>query len=269
MRRRSQLYVPGNNERMIRKSSELAADSVVLDWEDAVPPPEKEEAKRLLRKLSNEISWPKRELCVRVNGLDTPWGMKDLLDASNFNLDTIVIPKAETALSFVRTATGKNVIPLIETGRGLLKMEEIVRSEGVEAVSYGVGDFAAAMGGEIHAYESSMYLKTRVVTIAKAYGVDAIDRVFFDIKNLPLFKSDAFEAKKLGFVGKQVIHPDQVTAANEVFTPAVEELEWSRKVVKAYDEATKGGRGAISLEGKLIDAVHYRIAKKTLENAEA
>lgn len=262
------MYVPGNNERMIRKSSELPADSVILDWEDAVPPAEKEEAKRLLRNLSNEISWRKRELCVRVNGLDTAWGMKDLLDTSNFNIDTVVVPKAETSLSFVKTATGKNVIPLIETGRGLVKMEEIVRSEGVEAVSYGVGDFAATMGGEIHAYESNIYLKTRVVTIAKAYGVDAIDRVFFDIKNLPLFRSDALEAKKLGFVGKQVIHPDQVTAANAVFTPAVEEVEWSRKVVEAYDEATKSGRGAISLEGKLIDAVHYRIAKKTLENAE-
>lgn len=253
---------------MIRKSSELPADSVILDWEDAVPPSEKDQAKRLLRNLANEISSRKRELCVRVNGLDTPWGMKDLLDASNFSIDTLVIPKAETSLSFVKPATGKNVIPLIETGRGLVKMEEIVRSEGVEAVSYGVGDFAGSMGGAIDAYETSTYLKTRVVTIARAYGVDAIDRVFFDIKNLALLKSDALEAKKLGFVGKQVIHPDQVGVANEVFTPAAEEVEWSRKVVNVYDEAAKSGRGAISLEGKLIDAVHYRIAKKTLENAD-
>jgi citrate lyase subunit beta/citryl-CoA lyase len=253
---------------MVRKSAELAADSVVLDLEDAVPPLEKDEAKRLLRNLMDGVDWGKREVCVRINGLETPWGMKDLLDARSMKFDTLVVPKAETALTFVKTATGKSVIPLIETARGLAKVEEIVRSEGVEAVSYGVADLAAAMGGDIHAYENNAYVKTRVVTTARAYGVDALDRVSFDIKDLSAFRSDAVEAKKLGFVGKQVIHPDQLVVANEVFSPSKEEVEWSRRVLNAYDEAAKSGKGAIRFEGKMIDAVHYRMAKKTLENAE-
>ncbi|WP_243678089.1 CoA ester lyase [Vulcanisaeta distributa] len=180
----------------------------------------------------------------------------------------IVIPKAEFDLSFVYKATGREIEPLIETARGgLLKVEDVVRSEGVTAVSYGgAADFALSVGGVVKTYEQNQVLKTMVVSAARAYGgVDPIDKVFFDIKDIEGFRRECVEAKSMGFIGKQVIHPSQIPVANEVFSPSEEEINWARRVVEAYERAVKEGRGAISLEGQLVDYVHYKLAKRILD----
>ena len=266
--RRSQLYVPGNNEKMIRKASELGADSVILDLEDSVPPQEKSKARRQVRELVDSLDWGRKELCVRINSPSTPEGKKDMAELGRVeSVNIAVIPKAETDLSFAAKATGKEIMPLIETPKGLLRIEEVIRSERVTAVSYGVADFAAAVGGDVKAYENNQYLKTKVITAASAYGIDALDRVFFALKDLKGFEADANEGRALGYVGKQVIHPDQVKIANRVFSPTQNEVEWSRKVVKTYQDSVRLGRGAIRIDDMLLDAVHYRIAKRTLENA--
>ncbi|MFB6470519.1 MAG: HpcH/HpaI aldolase/citrate lyase family protein [Vulcanisaeta sp. AZ3] len=265
--RRSQLFVPGNNEHMIRKAAlELKPDTVIIDLEDAVPIDKKEDARKLIKELIPQLNWGSKELCVRVNAPQTPFFYADIDTVLKIDLiKCIVIPKAEFDLGFVYKATGREIEPLIETARGLLHVEDIIRSEGVTAVSYGVADFALSVGGSLQAYEPNQVLKTLVVSAARTYGIDPIDRVYFNIKDLDGFRKDCIEAKQLGFVGKQVIHPNQVLIANEVFSPSKEEIEWAKKVVEAYESASKEGRGAISLEGQLVDHVHYKLAKRILD----
>ncbi|TRM94504.1 CoA ester lyase, partial [Sulfolobus sp. A20-N-G8] len=152
-----------------------------------------------------------------------------------------------------------------ETAKGIAKIEDIVRSEGVEAISYGIADLSLSLGGDFTFYEKNEFIKTYIVNIAKAYDVDAIDKVYFDLKNQEGFRKECEEARKLGYVGKQVIHPSQVEIANQVFSPSKEEIEWARRVIEAYEKAKKEGRGAIRLDDKLVDYVHYKIAKRIIE----
>ncbi|ADN49419.1 HpcH/HpaI aldolase/citrate lyase family protein [Vulcanisaeta distributa] len=267
--RRSQLFVPGNNEHMIRKAAlELKPDSVIIDLEDAVPIDGKESARKLIRELLPQLDWKGKELCVRVNDPKTPFFYADIDTVYKIDVvKCIVIPKAEFDLSFVYKATGREIEPLIETARGLLRVEDVIRSEGVTAVSYGAADFALSVGGVVKTYEQSQVLKTLVVSAARAYGVDPIDKVFFDIKDIEGFRKECVEAKSMGFIGKQVIHPSQIPVANEVFSPSEEEINWARRVVEAYEKAVREGRGAISLEGQLVDYVHYKLAKRILDFA--
>jgi len=268
MRRRSQLYVPANNPRMIAKAAGLEADSIVFDLEDAVPPDEKEEARQSLGSALRKADWGHRELGVRINAPGTPNGERDLAAlGSELLISMLVVPKAESDLSSLGQATGKALIPIIETARGVMHVEDVFRSEGVVAVTYGAGDLATSVGGDVEAYGRNVFVKTLLVIAAAAYGLEAIDRVFFDLENDNGFRAEALEAKRLGYVGKQVVHPDQVRLANEVFTPTQDEIRWAKEVVAAYEAAAGEGRGAIRVQDRLVDAVHYRGAKKTLERA--
>jgi len=270
MRRRSQLYVPANNPRMIAKAATLDADSIVFDLEDAVPLEEKVTARVSLGSALGKADWGSRHLAVRINAPGTPDGQADIVTlAAEPRITTLVIPKAEADLSALARATGKDLIPLIETPTGLLHIEEVVRSERAIAVSYGPSDLAASIGGEIRTWERNPYVRTLIAVAAAAYGLDAIDKVFFDLKDLDGFREEALDAKRLGYVGKQVVHPDQVPVANEVFSPSPEELGWATEVVAAYEAAAREGRGAIRVRDRLVDAVHYRLAKRTLERAKA
>ncbi|MCY0860188.1 MAG: CoA ester lyase [Sulfolobaceae archaeon] len=266
MKRRSQLYVPANNMKMIQKSTTLDADSIVFDLEDAVPSNEKENARNTLAKALSELEWNGKELCVRINSINDKNGIKDLEFVMSLDkINTILVPKAEQDLSFIYKSTGKNIIPIIETSKGVVNIENVIRSEGVVAVTYGAADLALSVYGDIKEYEKNIYIKTLIVLNAKAYDIDAIDKVYFDLKDLEGFKNEALEAKRLGYVGKQVIHPSQISIANEVFTPSKEEVEWAKKVISAYEEMIKQGKGALRVDDKLVDAVHYKLAKKILE----
>jgi citrate lyase subunit beta / citryl-CoA lyase len=268
VRRRSQLYVPANNPRMILKAAGLDADSVILDLEDAVPPAEKAAARESLGLSVRKAEWGHRELAVRINAAGTSDGDRDVaVVAAEPRIQAVVVPKAESDLSGLARATGKSLIPLIETARGVLRVEDVVRSEGVIAVSYGAGDLATSVGGDVVAYGRNLYVKTLVVIAAAAYGIEAVDRVFFDLKDEDGFRAEALEAKRLGYTGKQVVHPDQVRLANEVFSPSDEEVRWAREIVEAYEAAAREGRGAVRVRDRLVDAVHYRSAKKTLDLA--
>lgn len=268
MRRRSQLYVPANNPRMVAKAASLEADSIVFDLEDAVPPDEKDAARKSVAAALAQEGWGTRELGVRINAPGTPEGQKDVaVLGSESRLSVLLVPKAESDLSPLARATGKALIPLIETPLGVLRVEEVVRSHGVVAVTYGAGDLATSVGGDVAAYGRNAYVKTLLVVAAAAYGIDAIDRVYFDLEDGEGFRAEAVEARRLGYVGKQVVHPDQVRLANEIFAPTEEELAWAREVVQAYEAAARSGRGAIRVRNRLVDAVHYRDAKRVLERA--
>ena len=260
--------MPANNPRMIAKAAGLKADSILFDLEDAVPTEEKEAARQSLGSAIRKAGWGRRELGVRINAPGTPEGERDLAALAGEPLVTVlVVPKAESDLSSLGRATGKALIPIIETARGVMRVEDVVRSEGVVAVTYGAGDLATSVGGDAEAYGRNVYVKTRLVIAAAAYGLEAIDRVYFDLADDDGFRTEAVEAKRLGFVGKQVVHPNQVRLANEVFTPTEDEIRWAKEVVAAYEAAARKGRGAIRVRDRLVDAVHYRGAKKTLERA--
>lgn len=270
MRRRSQLYVPGNNPRMIAKASTLEADSLIFDLEDAVPPEQKLETRKAMGSRLSGPDWGTREVCVRVNAPTTEEGPGDLETVARLGaVRTLVVPKAEGDLSSLSKKTGKGILPIVETARGLARIEDVLRSEGVVAVTYGAGDFAVSVGGTIAAYARNPYVKTRIAVTAAAYGVDAIDAVHFDLRDTEGFRAEALESKALGYVGKQVVHPEQVTLANALFSPDPDELAWAQEIVHAYEVGSRSGKGAIRVRDQLVDAVHYRWAQKVLERAGA
>ncbi len=268
MRRRSQLYVPANNPRMIEKAAALPADSLIFDLEDAVPPEQKAEARTILRQGLEGKTWGSRELCVRINALGTPEAPQDLeAFGGDERITAFVVPKAEADLSVLARDTGKRLIPIVETARGLTWVERIVRSEGVAAVTYGPGDLAVSLGADIRTIEENIYVRTRIVSVAAAYEVDAIDKVFFDLADETAFRAESLAARRLGYLGKQVVHPSQVTLANEIFSPDPRELALAKEITAAYEAAAGAGKGAIRVGDRLVDAVHYRWARKILERA--
>jgi Citrate lyase beta subunit len=260
------LFVPANDERKIRKVLDIKPDSVIFDLEDSVPVEEKENARNFLLKILKEMEFKNIEVCVRINSIYTIEGLKDIIALTSLdNVNCIVIPKAEGDLSFIHKITGKNLMGIIETPKGITKIEEIARSEGIVAITWGPADLALSIGGNIEAYESNIFIRTLIPIVASAYGIDAIDKVYFNVEDIEGFKKECYEAKKLGYVGKTLIHPNQVNLANEIFKPTKEEIEWAKKIVDIYQEYYKKGKGAIKIEGKLIDYVHYKLAKKILE----
>lgn len=269
--RRSYLYVPAIDERKILKASLLGADVVVFDLEDAVPDDRRDEARVLLERILGDEGYRSSlrnvgSVCVRVNSISTIDFYKDILLVSKLEpVDCIVVPKAEVDLSFIHKATGRSLIALIETARGFTRLDEVATSEGVEALMLGVADLALDVGGSLEDYENLEYPRVELVVKAKAYGLEAVDKVYFKIDDLEGFRRDAMRARALGYTGKQVVHPNQIPIANQVFQPTEEEIEWARKVVEAYEKARLEGRGAVRLEGRLVDRVHYRIAKRLLE----
>lgn len=264
---RSQLYVPANNEKMIRKTETIKSDSFIFDLEDAVPDHEKNKARDLLLQLLPQLNIKESVVCVRINSMYSKEFSRDLdFILKNDRIDCIVVPKAESEISFLNKITGRKIIPIIETAKGLVRLEEVVRSEGVVGVSWGAADLANSLRANVKEIEKSEYIRLRIVTTARTYDVSPIDKVFFDVKDLEGFKKECEIAKSLGFDGKQVIHPNQVTIANEVFSPSKEEIEWAKKVVEEYEKSSSAGRGAITIDGKLVDAVHYRIAKRILSS---
>ncbi|MDG6900971.1 MAG: CoA ester lyase [Nitrososphaerota archaeon] len=269
MLRRSQLYVPGNNERMATKASMLEADSVILDLEDAVPEDQKGQARELVIRLSRELDWGRRELCVRTNPRGSRDFSKDIEAAARCGrVQTIVIPKADGDCSAIAARTRKALIPIVETASGLVNLGAVASSARAVAVTFGAADFAASVGGSVGSYQGSLVVKTLIAAAAAAFGLDAIDSVFFDLEDKRGFRREAAAARGLGFVGKQVVHPSQVGIANQVFSPTRAQLEWARKVVDELAKASSGARGAVRVDGKLVDAVHGRIARRILESSK-
>ena len=266
MLRRSQLYVPGNNEKMINKASTLEADSVILDLEDAVPEGEKAKARSLIASLSKELDWGKKELCVRVNAVGTIDHFRDISAVKKIErMDAVLVPKAEGDCSSVGRRTGKKLIPIVETANGLMTIEAVAKSKKVVAITYGAGDYASSVGGSVEAYLGNTTIKTTIVAAARANGVEPIDNVFFDLENSEGFKAEALTSRSLGFVGKQVVHPSQIPIANEIFSSTKAEINWAAKIIGEFERASAEKRGALRVDGSLVDAVHYRLAKGILE----
>ncbi len=294
---RSELAVPGSSPEMFEKAANSAADFVFLDCEDAVAPDDKVQARKNIIEALNDIDWrgKGKTVSVRINGLDTHYMYRDVVDiveqAGN-NLDTILIPKAgvtgdiytvDCMVSQIETAVGlKHKIgleALIETTLGMANVEAIAQSsKRLEALHFGVADYAAScrartvvIGGLNPDYPGDQWHASlqRMLVACRAYGLRAIDGPFGDFKDPDGFIDAAKRVAAMGYEGKWAIHPSQIELANQVMSPPAAEVERARRVLEELDEAAKAGKGAASLDGKLIDEASAKMAKNIVTQAEA
>ena len=282
--RRTRLYMPGNNPDLMRSGGLFGADCVILDLEDSVSPAEKDAARILVRNTLLTVDYFDAERIVRINPLSTEFGADDLEMVVPYGVDTILVPKCESAgdvkaVEEMITALEKKhslgyevlIMPLIETARGILNAYEIASaSERVVALCFGAEDFTADIGAErTREGTESFTARSMLVLGAKAAGVQAIDTVFSDVQDEEGLVASAREAMALGFEGKGVIHPSQIAPVHKVFTPAPERIEYAGKVVAAIEKARSEGSGVASIGSKMIDAPIEARARKILRLAEA
>lgn len=306
---RSELAVPGSNKRMLEKAPTSGADIVFLDLEDAVAPDDKAQARVNIIEALNTYDWSKCAVSIRMNGLDTHFAYRDLVDiveACGDKLDTILIPKVGSAADvyFVATMLSQieeyrgfkpiNIHILIETAMGMANVEEIARAcpERMEAMVFGVADYAASVrarttqiGGANPEYgmltdpdangqrayhwgDQWHFGISRMVAACRAYGLRPIDGPFGDFSDPEGYKVAARRAAALGCEGKWAIHPSQVELANEVFTPTAKEVDRARRILVEMEKAAKEGKGAVSLDGRLIDAASIRMAENVVKQIE-
>jgi len=294
---RSELAVPGSNTTFIDKAADSAADFVFLDLEDAVAPPEKELARRNVVEALNDVDWAGKgkTVSVRINGLDTHYMYRDVVDVmeqAGSRLDTILVPKVgvpadlytvEVLVNQIEQARGYErkvgIEALIETALGMANVEAIASSGGrLEALHFGVADYAASnrartvsIGGLNPDYPGDQwhFALSRMIVACRAYGLRPIDGPFGDFSDPDGFRDGARRAAALGAEGKWAIHPSQVELANEVFSPPEADVERARRIIEALREAEAQGKGAASVDGKMIDAASERMAQNVVAMDEA
>ena len=289
---RSMLYVPSNNWRMITNAAGEGADAIILDLEDGCPIEEKETGRIFARDAVTLLKESKVTVVVRVNALETGLTELDLNYVVEKGLDAVMLPKTESnkdVESFSELlgeeeqkkgiSAGKiSIIVLIETPKGIVNIDEIVNaSDRLIAVGFGAGDYSREMGAGMGVtklppeeyYSMLLYPRSKIANAARASEIQAIDTPFFGmVIDLEGLKKETERVKLLGFSGKQLTHPRHVKLVNEIFSPAKEDVEFAKDVVKAYEEAKAKGLGATTIGGKMIDYGSFRRAKALLSFAK-
>ncbi|OJZ73678.1 CoA ester lyase [Mycobacterium paraffinicum] len=291
--RRSELAVPASNDNMFAKAAACGADLVFLDLEDAVPAAVKEASRAKAISALNDLDWGHTARAVRINGLDTRWCHADLIDVvtkAGENLDTVIIPKARRArdvwwvdvlLTQLESALGLGkqirLEVLIEEVEGLANAEEIaLASPRLDALIFGLGDFSLSQGARVDTNFAPLgeypgdfwhYARNKVIVAARIAGIDAIDAPYPDYRDLAGYERDARRASLMGYTGKWAIHPDQVPVANRIYAPTADEIARAETNLAAYREAEARGRGAVGVNGVLVDAAHVKMAQATLARA--
>ena len=294
---RSYLAVPGSNPTMIDRALKSAADYVFLDCEDAVAPPDKEQARKNIIQALNDLDWKaaNKTVSVRINGLDTHYMYRDVVDImeqAGSKLDTILIPKVgvpadvytvECIVSQIEVAKGlANKVgteALIETPLGMANVEAIAAAPSrLESMHFGVADYAAfnkartvVIGGLNPDYPGDQwhFALSRMTVACRAYGLRPIDGPFGDFSDPDGYTAAARRAAALGIEGKWAIHPSQIELANAVFSPLPAEVDKAHRIIAALKEAEAQGKGAASLDGKMIDAASEKMARNILVVADA
>ncbi|MDA8416415.1 MAG: CoA ester lyase [Betaproteobacteria bacterium] len=305
---RSELAVPGSNTSLFEKAARSKADVVFLDLEDAVAPDDKAIARKNIISALNDIDWGNKTMMIRMNGLDTHYAYRDVVDVVEAcpRLDMILVPKVGVAqdlyamdmlVTQIESAMGRTkrigFEALIETALGLANVEAIAQStRRLEAMSFGVADYAASTRarttiiGGVHPDsgvltdkndqgERAYYwtdpwhaAQTRMLVACRAYGLRPVDGPFGDFSDPDGFIAAANRVAVLGYEGKWAIHPSQIELCNQVFTPSEAEVTKARRIMAAMEQAAKEGRGAVSLDGRLIDIASIRMAESLLSKAK-
>lgn len=278
--RRSMMYIPGSSQKMLDKAKDLPADSFILDLEDAVAPGQKEVARDLTLKAIKSVNFGQRELTVRINALSTAFGLQDLQVIARGKPDAIVIPKVNQPDDVYEVSSVLNRIEkeegwqegsiqlhlMIETPAGIANIDHIAGCHSrIGALIFGAADYTKETRGKITPDRIELlYPLSRILVAARVAGVDAIDCPFFDIKDAEGLIKHTRMAANLGYDGKSLIHPSQIEPVNKIFSPSLEEVEFAKRVVEAYEQGEREGRGAVALDGKLIEHLHATAARRTL-----
>jgi citrate lyase subunit beta/citryl-CoA lyase len=277
--RRSVLYVPASNERALAKISALACDAVIVDLEDAVVPDEKSAAREKMRRFFGAVKNDKREFAIRINALSSEWGTEDLLAARACRPDAILLPKvggprdvldADEALDEMDTTRTLALWAMIETPRALLNIGAIAElgrdpAARLACLVAGTNDLAKETGIRDRRYLSPAL--TQMVLAARAGGLDVLDGVTNDFRDLEAFSNDCEEARAMGFDGKTLIHPAQIKPANTIFAPWEDEIAESERIVAAFARTENATKGVISIDGRMVERLHLEHAEKLLAKA--
>jgi len=274
--RRSVLYMPGSNARAMEKARAIPADALILDLEDAVAPDAKDLARRQVADAVKAKGFGKREVVIRVNALSTAWGADDLDTAVGAGPDAILIPKVSHAQDLEQVearigGAGVAIWAMVETPLSILNIKEIAGAGGrLSCFVMGTNDLIKEFRGQHTPDRLNLAAALGMsVAAARAYGLAVIDGVYNDIHDTDGFYSICRQARAFGFDGKTLIHPSQVDACNQVFAPSVEEIEAARKIIAAFEKPENKGKGAISLDGRMVELLHEEIARQTVALADA
>jgi citrate lyase beta subunit len=277
--------MPGDDRRKIEKATTLGVDCICMDLEDGTALSKKAEARAVIARAVKELDFSRAECCIRINSVGSGFERDDLAAALAARPDTIVVPKVESAEQ-VRWVSGEiesyelaHGLPLggirmlvgVETARGILDLKEIAGADTrLEAIIFGGEDFAASVGA-VRTPEATelLYARLAVVTACAAFELQAIDIVTIDFRNLDIVRAEAEFGAKLGFSGKQIIHPAQVEPVQTAFTPSDDAIAYARRVVETFEAHQREGRGAYELDGKMIDLPLLKNAQNVLERARA
>ena len=278
--RRSVLYMPGSNARALEKGRSLPADGLILDLEDAVAPDAKETARDQIVAALKDGGYGKREIAVRVNPLDSPWGQDDVKAMATSGADALLLPKVESAamiheLEKLMDAAGApksmGIQCMMETPLGMLNAQEVAgASKRINCLVMGTSDLVKDLQAA-HTPERLPVLTSLGLCIlaARAYGIAITDGVHLDLSDDEGFAAQCVQGKELGFDGKTLIHPKTIAKANEVFAPSQEEIDWSHKIIAAHAEAAAEGKGVVVVDGKLIENLHVENAKRLVALSDA
>ena len=280
--RRALLYMPGDNWKMITKSITLGVDSICMDMEDGTAINKKAEARETIAKALRELDFGSSEKLARINSVGSGWEQDDIDAVLPFHPDGIVIPKVESfeqvewASRIIETAELKYGWPVnsvrvligVETAKGILNLKEIAAHPRLDAIIFGGEDFAASIGAvRTKDAVELLYARQAVIVACTAFDLQPIDIVTIDYKDIEALRIESEFGARLGFVGKQIIHPAQVEPVQRAFTPSDEAIAYAKRIVETFEASQKEGKGAYSLDGKMIDMPLLRNAKKVLDRA--
>ena len=278
--RRSVLYMPAANERALEKAKSIAADAIIFDLEDAVAPDAKEVARANAVAAASSSEYGTRELTIRCNGLDTPWGVDDLAAAAQSGAAAVVIPKVSSVAALDQVsdrldAAGAHadmkIWAMVETPTAILDVRAIAAHWRVSALVMGTNDLAREIRSSLAArgrHPLVPHLATALLAAREADKV-ILDGVFNDVKDLDGFRTECVQGFEMGFDGKTLIHPGQVDVCNEVWAPSEADIDTARGMIAAFEEAVAQGKGVVTYQGRMIENLHVANAQRILAVADA
>ena len=282
--RRSVLYMPGSNERALEKAKSIAADALILDLEDAVAPDAKVEARAKVCAAVKGGGYGRRELVIRVNALETPWGTDDFRAACEAAPDAILVPKvshpgdiisAAKIVKSVHASERTRLWAMMETPMAIVNASAIAatgadRENRLSCLVMGTNDLLKeSRARALHNRFAVVPWLAMTIVAARAYGLDILDGVYNDFKDDAGLREECEHGRTLGMDGKTLIHPSQVAPTNEIFSPNEEEVSWSRKIIAAFELPENARKGVITVEGRMVERLHLVMAARTVAIAEA
>ncbi|MBR0871842.1 CoA ester lyase [Bradyrhizobium tropiciagri] len=282
--RRSLLFMPGSNARALEKARTLAADGIILDLEDSVAPDAKAVAREQIAKAVVAKGFGKREVLIRINALDTPWWIDDITMAGKAQPDGILVPKISTVadlnavadrLSDVGAQTSIRVWAMIETARAVLDADKLAAASKdsetrLAGFVFGPNDIARETRIRMKPGRAAMIpMITHCILATRAHGLEILDGPYSDISNIDGFAEECAQGRDLGFDGKTLIHPSHIDACNAIFTPPEAEVAEARKIIAAFEQPENASRGAIQLDGRMVERLHAEMARRTIAIADA